>query len=92
MKLLFGYLLLINAVGFALMCLDKHYAKKKMWRIPEAALMCAAALGGSLGSLAGMYLVRHKTKHKKFTVGIPILLALQIILLCLLIPYIPMPL
>ena len=58
---------------------DKHKAKKKLWRIPEVTLMTVAALGGSVGSLLGMYTVRHKTKHPKFTVGIPLLLALQII-------------
>ena len=54
---------------------DKHKAKKKLWRIPEATLMTVAALGGSVGSLLGMYTVRHKTKHPKFTIGIPLLLA-----------------
>ncbi len=75
------YLLIINALGFALMLADKHKARKKRWRIPEATLMTVAAAGGSLGSLAAMYLVRHKTKHRKFTVGIPILLVLQGIIL-----------
>lgn len=92
MKILLGYLILMNAAGFLLMCLDKLYAKKKMWRIPEATLMWVAALGGSVGSLCGMYLVRHKTRHKKFTIGIPLLLVLQVILLCFLISHIPMPL
>ena len=58
---------------------DKHKAKKKLWRIPEATLMTVAALGGSVGSLLGMYTVHHKTKHPKFTIGIPLLLALQVI-------------
>lgn len=74
-----AYLLLINALGFALMLIDKYKAKKKLWRIPEATLMGVAALGGSLGSLIGMYTVRHKTRHPKFTIGIPVLLALQIL-------------
>ena len=77
--LLLLYLVIINAAGFVLMLADKHKAKKKLWRIPEATLMTVAALGGSVGSLLGMYTVRHKTKHPKFTVGIPLLLALQII-------------
>ena len=73
------YLVLINAVGFILMIADKSYARKNRRRIPEATLMLIAAAGGSLGSLAGMYLVRHKTRHIKFTVGIPTILALQIV-------------
>lgn len=85
MKYLFAYLLIINAVGFALMLVDKHKAKKKRWRIPEATLMTVAALGGSVGSLIGMYTVRHKTKHLKFTVGIPVILALHLVLAALVI-------
>ena len=73
--LLLLYLVTINAAGFVLMLSDKHKAKKKLWRIPEATLMTVAALGGSVGSLLGMYTVRHKTKHPKFAVGIPLLLA-----------------
>ena len=72
------YLLIINALGFVLMLIDKRKARKNKWRIPEATLMTVAALGGSVGSLLGMYLVRHKTKHPKFTVGIPLILVLQI--------------
>lgn len=72
--------LLINAVGFALMLIDKWKAKHNRWRIKEATLMTVAALGGSIGSLLGMYTVRHKTKHLKFTVGIPLILVAQIAL------------
>ena len=77
--LLLFYLLLINAAAFALMLADKQKAKKHRWRIPESTLLTFALLGGSFGALAGMYLVRHKTRHLKFTVGIPVILALQII-------------
>lgn len=79
MKLLLIYLVLINAVGYLLMLADKHKAKKKLWRIPEATLMGVAAFGGSIGTLIGMYTVRHKTKHIKFTVGVPLILTVQII-------------
>lgn len=89
MELLILYLLIINAVGFILMLVDKHKAKKNHWRIPEKTLIGVAALGGSIGSLIGMYTVRHKTKHLKFTVGIPLILALQIILACVLLMKIP---
>ncbi len=89
MELLSLYLFIVNAAEFLLMLLDKRKAKKKQWRIPEATLMTVAALGGSLGALLGMYLFRHKTKHPKFSVGIPILLILNIVLLHLLIKYFP---
>lgn len=77
-KILLVYLLIINAVGFLFMFIDKQKARKKKWRIPEATLMGIAAIGGSIGSLMGMYTFRHKTLHKKFTIGIPAILILQI--------------
>ncbi len=80
MKYLLMYLLIINAAGFLLMLVDKWKARHGRWRIPEATLMGIAALGGSVGSLLGMYTVRHKTKHIKFTVGIPVILIAQIFL------------
>ena len=80
MKFLYLYLLIINALGFLLMLVDKYKARNGLWRIPEATLMGVAALGGSIGSLAGMYLVRHKTQHPKFTVGIPAILIAQLAL------------
>lgn len=80
MKYLFIYLLSINALGFLLMLIDKQKARKKKWRIPEATLMGVAALGGSIGSLMGMYTFRHKTLHKKFTIGIPAILIAQLLL------------
>lgn len=80
MKPFLIYLFLINALGFLLMLIDKQKAKKKKWRIPEATLMGIAALGGSIGSLFGMYTFRHKTLHKKFTIGIPAILTAQLLL------------
>ena len=77
MKLLLYYLLIINAAGFLLMLVDKWKAKKNRWRVRESTLLIVAALGGSIGSLAGMYLFRHKTQHLKFTLGIPLILAAQ---------------
>ena len=77
MKLLLYYLLIINAAGLLLMLVDKWKAKKNRWRIRESTLLIVAALGGSIGSLAGMYLFRHKTQHLKFTLGIPLILAAQ---------------
>ena len=80
MKLVLIYLLIINAAGFLLMRIDKGKARKNRWRIPEATLMTVAALGGSAGSLLGMYLFRHKTRHFKFTLGIPLILAVQVVI------------
>lgn len=74
------YLLLINAAAFAIMCLDKHYAKTGHWRIPEATLLAAAALGGSLGALLGMQLARHKTRKWKFRILVPLFLCLHLAL------------
>ena len=79
MKLLASYLLIINAAGFGSMLLDKWKAKHHAWRIPERTLLLIAILGGSVGSLLGMHLVRHKTKHPKFTIGVPLILAVQVV-------------
>ena len=76
-KLILLYLLIVNALAFVLMLADKRKAQKKLWRIPESTLLLSAAIGGSIGSLAGMYTFRHKTKHLKFTLGIPAILFLQ---------------
>ena len=73
------YLVIVNAVAFLLMLVDKMKAKKSAWRILEATLLTSAILGGSVGSLAGMYLFRHKTRHLKFTLGVPVILAVQIV-------------
>ena len=73
------YLLIVNAVAFLLMLVDKQKARKKLWRIPESTLMMSAAIGGSIGALAGMYTFRHKTKHVKFTLGVPAILIAQIL-------------
>jgi uncharacterized membrane protein YsdA (DUF1294 family) len=85
MDLLFVYLLIINALGFILMLTDKYKAKKNLWRIPEATLFSAALLGGSIGVLCGMYTVRHKTRHTSFTLGIPVIIAMQVVLAIVLI-------
>ena len=80
MKYFLLYLLLINAVAFVLMVVDKRKAIKNRWRIPERTLILSAAFGGSIGALLGMYTFRHKTKHLKFTLGIPAILIAQIAL------------
>ena len=79
MKLFILYLLIINAAGFLSMLLDKHKAKKNAWRIPERTLLAIACFGGSIGSILGMQLLRHKTRHFKFSVGLPLILAVQMV-------------
>ena len=78
-KILLVYLLIVNAAGFLLMLVDKIKARRNLWRIPEATLMGVAAIGGSIGAIAGMNLFRHKTKHAKFYIGLPVILTLQIV-------------
>lgn len=73
------YLAAVNLFGLIIMGVDKSRAKRRKWRIPEATLFLVAIIGGSIGSIAGMYLFRHKTKHWYFVVGMPVILVLQII-------------
>ena len=74
------YLLVINVYSFIVMGLDKWKAKNKAYRISENTLLLNAILGGSFGSILGMYIFHHKTKKKKFFIGIPIIIILQILL------------
>ena len=87
MKLFLIYLLLINAAAFLLMHLDKYRAKNNLWRIPERVLLSVAFCGGSLGSLLGMYTARHKTKHWKFRLLLPLFFVLQGVALFFMIQY-----
>lgn len=77
MKYFILYLILINAAAFLSMLTDKFRAKKNLWRVPEKTLLGLAAVGGSVGALAGMYLVRHKTRHPQFFIGVPAMLVIQ---------------
>lgn len=74
------YILIINVIAFVLFGIDKHKARQGLWRIPEKFIFLSAILGGSIGAICGMELFRHKTKHKSFTIGLPVILILQIIL------------
>lgn len=74
------YLILINLVAFIVFGIDKYKAKKRSWRIPESNLIILAMLGGSLGGLIGMYVFRHKTNKLKFTIGMPMILLLNILI------------
>lgn len=71
------YLALINVITFLVYGIDKLKAKKGKWRIPEATLLLLAVIGGSIGAWLGIKVWHHKTMHKKFKYGIPIILALQ---------------
>lgn len=81
--LLISYVIIMNIIGFALMGIDKHKAKKRAFRIPEATLFTVALIGGSIGSILGMYTFHHKTRHPRFVYGMPAILILQIVLLVL---------
>lgn len=78
--LLIVYFVSVNIIGFALMGIDKHRAKKRAFRIPEATLFIVALIGGSIGSILGMYAFRHKTRHWYFVYGMPAIFILQVIL------------
>ena len=80
MNIILGYLLAVNIATFFLYGIDKYKAKKGKWRISEATLLTMAAIGGSIGAWAGMRLWHHKTMHKKFKYGIPLIIIMQIAL------------
>ena len=72
------YLLAVNIATFLLYGIDKYKARKGRWRISEATLLMMAVIGGSIGAWSGMRLWHHKTMHKKFKYGIPIIIILQV--------------
>ncbi len=76
---LFIYLIIINILAFIVWCADKYFARKQMRRVSEKALFLWALAGGSLGSLCAMHMVRHKTKHLYFVIGIPLILTAQVL-------------
>ena len=73
------YFVIINLFGFFIMWLDKRKAKKGSWRIPEKTLFIITALGGGIGTTAGMYAFRHKTQKVQFVIGFPLITILEII-------------
>ena len=75
------YIIIINIIGFFAMGIDKWKAKNNVWRIPENTLFGITALGGGIGTIIGMYTFRHKTKKLKFTIGLPAILILEILLI-----------
>ena len=74
------YLLIINILGFLIMGIDKHKAKMGNRRIPENSLFTFTILGGGVGTIIGMYVFHHKTKKLKFTIGMPLILILEILI------------
>ena len=80
MNIILGYLLAVNIATFFLYGIDKYKAKKGRWRISEATLLMMAVIGGCIGAWAGMRLWHHKTMHKKFKYGIPIIIIIQVAL------------
>ena len=83
MRYLMYYLIIINIAAWLMYGLDKWKAKSGAWRIPERTLLLTALLGGSAGALAGMLLFHHKTRKHKFTVGVPVMLAVHCVILWL---------
>ena len=77
MNIILGYLLAVNITSFLLYGIDKYKAKKGRWRISEATLLLMAVIGGSIGAWVGMRIWHHKTMHKKFKYGIPIIIIMQ---------------
>lgn len=75
------YLLIINIIAFLAMYIDKRKARYGKWRIPEQTLFILALIGGSIGAIVGMYTFRHKTKKLRFSIGFPVILILQIVLI-----------
>ncbi|HBZ6635052.1 DUF1294 domain-containing protein [Clostridium botulinum] len=84
-KIVLIYLLFINFIGFSIMLVDKKRAIHKEWRVPEKNLIGISIIGGSIGMILGMFTFRHKTKHLKFLLGIPVIIIIQfyiVIYLC----------
>ena len=80
LMIVLGYLLIVNVLGFVLMFVDKKRAQNNQWRIKEATLFLTAAIGGSIGSMLGMKVFRHKTKHLSFLIGMPAIFIVQVAL------------
>ncbi len=76
--IIIGYFVIMNMAGLFVMFSDKKRAEKHRWRIPEKTLFLVSILGGSIGTWAGMYLFRHKTKHWYFVIGMPAILIIQV--------------
>ena len=82
--LILVYLAVVNLISFTAMGVDKSKARKRSWRIPESTLFVLALIGGSIGSIAGMHLFRHKTRHWYFLYGMPAILIIQVLIIIIL--------
>jgi uncharacterized membrane protein YsdA (DUF1294 family) len=85
LSIVIAYLIITNIIGFALMGIDKRRAIRNAFRVPEATLFAIAIAGGSIGSILGMLIFRHKTKHWYFKLGMPLVLVFQLLIIALLI-------
>lgn len=79
LKITLYYLLIVNIISFIIYGIDKWKSQHNRWRIPEWFLILLALIGGSIGALGGMYILRHKTQHAKFYILVPLILILQVI-------------
>ena len=75
------YVVFINVWAFTMYGVDKYKAKHGLWRIPEAALLLVAAIGGSIGAWCGMQVFHHKTRKPKFSIGVPVIFVVEVVLL-----------
>ncbi|WP_017726634.1 DUF1294 domain-containing protein [Halalkalibacterium ligniniphilum] len=80
MEAIVGYFIVVNVLGYFVMGIDKQKARQQKRRIPERTLFLLALFGGSLGIYGGMKQFRHKTKHRTFSVGMPLLILAQLLL------------
>lgn len=80
-NIIFVLLFVMNVISFVTYGIDKYKAVKNKWRVPESTLIILALIGGSVGALLGMKAFRHKTKHPKFYIGVPLILILQVALI-----------
>ncbi|SCI91718.1 Protein of uncharacterised function (DUF1294) [uncultured Clostridium sp.] len=88
MKFLTLYFIIMSIITFLLMYIDKNRAIKGQWRIPEATLINLSILGGGIGTYMGIYIFKHKTRHPKFTIFIPITIILNLFLYYILLKFI----
>ena len=80
---LLAIFIILNLISFITYGVDKHKAVKNKWRIPESTLILLALIGGAVGAILGMKVFRHKTKHPKFYIGVPLILVLHIVIVAL---------
>ena len=80
---IYYYLLAVNILAFVLLGVVKQKARRNKWRIPEKTLILSAVIGGSVGAILGMRFFHHKTRKARFAIGVPVILLVQIGVVCL---------